>query len=57
MMRDQLLSSVHNLAKRQRLWNKVAQVVESNDNIALKSVVQHGQPLTVWEWTGNTDAR
>lgn len=56
-MRDQLLSSEHALAKRQRLWNKVAPLVESNDNIQLKEAVHRGQPLSVWEWTGNTDAR
>ncbi|PVU93173.1 hypothetical protein BB561_003417 [Smittium simulii] len=37
---------------RQRIWQKVVQIVEKNTNVRTKSTIIRGQPMRTWEWVG-----
>lgn len=47
-----MLRSEHSPAARQRLWEKVARVVEGNANVRTRQARSRGEWLRVWEWVG-----
>ena len=51
-LRDHVLREQHSSATRQRLWNKVAKVVEENANVRTRQAMKRGEWLRVWEWVG-----
>ncbi|GAA6000908.1 uncharacterized protein JCM10292_006485 [Rhodotorula paludigena] len=51
-LRDLVLQSEHSPARRARLWQKVARVVEGNANVRVGDVEVNGEELRGWTWTG-----
>ncbi|KAF5365666.1 hypothetical protein D9758_003311 [Tetrapyrgos nigripes] len=53
-LRDLILQDVHSVASRQRVWDQVEKVVESNANVrANLEEVGGGDELRVWRWVGS----
>ncbi|SOV08620.1 related to SRC1 - involved in sister chromatid segregation [Ustilago sp. UG-2017a] len=51
-LRDHILSEEHNGKTRNRLWKKVAKVVEENSNVRTRQAQKKGEWLRVWQWVG-----
>ena len=51
-LRDHLLADVHQSKTRNRLWRKVAKVVEENSNVRTRQAQKKGEYLRVWQWVG-----
>ncbi|EGZ77615.1 hypothetical protein NEUTE2DRAFT_100723 [Neurospora tetrasperma FGSC 2509] len=52
-LRDDVLRSVHRLAERERVWKKVAAVVEQNSNVRTgQRESSSGEIARAWEWIG-----
>ncbi|KAN0066093.1 inner nuclear membrane protein enriched at telomere/subtelomere region [Thecaphora frezii] len=51
-LRDHVLRSEPSTSARQRLWKKVAKVVEENSNVRTRQANKRGEWLRVWEWVG-----
>ncbi|TKY90418.1 hypothetical protein EX895_000416 [Sporisorium graminicola] len=51
-LRDHVLSEVHHAGARNRLWKKVASVVEENSNVRVRQAQKRGEWLRVWQWVG-----
>ncbi|CDR98645.1 related to SRC1-involved in sister chromatid segregation [Sporisorium scitamineum] len=51
-LRDHVLSEVHHAGTRNRLWKKVAKVVEENSNVRTRQAQKRGEWLRVWQWVG-----
>ncbi|KAK4168720.1 Man1-Src1p-C-terminal domain-containing protein [Cladorrhinum sp. PSN259] len=52
-LRDDLLRSMHNLADRERLWQRVRALVEQNANVRTGERESHnGEMGRAWEWIG-----
>ncbi|KAK3996337.1 Man1-Src1p-C-terminal domain-containing protein [Cladorrhinum sp. PSN332] len=52
-LRDDLLRSMHNLADRERLWQRVRALVEQNANVRTGQRESHnGEMGRAWEWIG-----
>ncbi|EPQ32256.1 uncharacterized protein PFL1_00453 [Pseudozyma flocculosa PF-1] len=51
-LRDHVLRSEHSRSARQRLWKKVANIVEENSNVRTNEVKWRGEYQRVWEWVG-----
>lgn len=57
-LRDFILQDEHVLSKRQRIWEKVAAVVEGNANIRVnQEEVDGGDEVKVWRWVGSARRR
>jgi hypothetical protein len=57
-LRDSLLQEVHSASSRQKVWDKVEKVVESNTNVrANLEEVEDGDELRVWRWIGQPGRR
>jgi hypothetical protein len=55
-LRDDVLRSHHSLAKRERFWTKVKEVVEQNSNVRTSQREgRHGEFGRAWEWIGPMD--
>ncbi|PWZ02803.1 hypothetical protein BCV70DRAFT_197065 [Testicularia cyperi] len=51
-LRDHILSECHDPKTRNRLWKKVARVVEHNSNVRTRQAQKKGEWLRVWQWIG-----
>ncbi|PHH88006.1 hypothetical protein CDD83_8129 [Cordyceps sp. RAO-2017] len=52
-LRDDVLRSVHSLAERERIWQKVKAVVEQNSNVRTSQREgRSGEVGRAWEWIG-----
>lgn len=51
-LRDHILSEEHKAGTRNRLWKKVAKVVEENSNVRTRQAQKKGEWLRVWQWVG-----
>ena len=51
-LRDHILAGEHNGKVRNRLWKKVARVVEENSNVRTRQAQKKGEWLRVWQWVG-----
>ncbi|GAB1311131.1 inner nuclear membrane protein enriched at [Madurella fahalii] len=52
-LRDDVLRSMHSLADRERLWQRVRAVVEQNSNVRRgQREGRNGEVGTAWEWIG-----
>lgn len=51
-LRDHILSEEHQAKARNRLWKKVARVVEENSNVRTRQAQKKGEWLRVWQWVG-----
>jgi len=52
-LRDDLLRSMHSLADRERLWQRVRALVEQNANVRTGQRESHnGEMGRAWEWIG-----
>ncbi|KAJ1030432.1 hypothetical protein NDA16_001341 [Ustilago loliicola] len=51
-LRDHILSEEHNGKTRNRLWKKVAKIVEENSNVRTRQAQKKGEWLRVWQWVG-----
>jgi hypothetical protein len=55
-LRDDVLRSVHSLAERDRIWQRVKVVVEQNSNIRTSQREnRNGEVGRAWEWIGPLD--
>lgn len=52
-LRDLALEQIHSPIERQKLWNKVKVIIESNSNIQLKQIEIEGEITDVIEWKNN----
>ncbi|TFY54662.1 hypothetical protein EVJ58_g8723 [Rhodofomes roseus] len=53
-LRDELLQGEHSVAVRQRIWLKVAQIVEANTNIQTSlEETDEGDEMVTWRWLGS----
>jgi hypothetical protein len=56
-LRDDVLRSMHSLADRDRLWQRVRAVVEQNSNVRTGQRESHnGEVGRAWEWIGPSRA-
>lgn len=56
-MRDDVLRSVHRLAERERIWQRVRAVVEQNTNVRTgQREGKNGEVGRAWEWIGPSGA-
>lgn len=54
-LRDDVLRSLHRLADRERLWQRVRAVVEQNSNVRTgQREGRNGEVGRAWEWIGPT---
>ncbi|KAI1640533.1 Man1-Src1p-C-terminal domain-containing protein [Biscogniauxia mediterranea] len=54
-LRDDVLRSVHSLAQRERIWQRVKRVVEQNSNVRTSQREgRSGEVGRAWEWIGPT---
>ncbi|SJX60240.1 related to SRC1-involved in sister chromatid segregation [Sporisorium reilianum f. sp. reilianum] len=51
-LRDHVLRDVHHARTRNRLWQRVAHVVEENSNVRTRQAQKRGEWLRVWQWIG-----
>jgi hypothetical protein len=52
-LRDDVLRSVHSIAERQRIWQRVKAVVEQNSNVRTSQREgRSGEIGRAWEWIG-----
>ncbi|SPO19851.1 related to SRC1 - involved in sister chromatid segregation [Ustilago trichophora] len=51
-LRDHILAGEHKAKARNRLWRKVAKVVEENSNVRTRQAQKKGEWLRVWQWVG-----
>ncbi|EST09833.1 HeH/LEM domain protein [Kalmanozyma brasiliensis GHG001] len=51
-LRDHVLAEEHHAGTRNRLWKKVAKVVEENSNVRVRQAQKKGEWLRVWQWIG-----
>lgn len=49
-LRDLILSSERNLARKMRLWEAVSRKVDRNTNVKHSLLEIHGEVMKVWEW-------
>lgn len=52
-LRDQILRDEHSPVDRQRVWEKVRKVVETNANVRTNLEEVKGEDTIVWRWVGN----
>lgn len=51
-LRDDILINEFNTDQRNKLWNKVREVVENNSNIRTRLAEINGEWIRAWEWIG-----
>jgi hypothetical protein len=51
-LRDVVLHDVHDALARNRIWNKVQSIVETNSNVRASNGEMYGEPVRLWEWIG-----
>lgn len=52
-LRDDVLRSVHKVAERERIWQRVKKVVEQNSNVRTgQREGRNGEVGRAWEWIG-----
>ncbi|SNX81517.1 related to SRC1 - involved in sister chromatid segregation [Melanopsichium pennsylvanicum] len=51
-LRDHILAGEHKAKTRNRLWKKVAKIVEENSNVRTRQAQRKGEWLRVWQWVG-----
>jgi len=52
-LRDDVLRNEHSIAKREKLWSKVRNIVEMNANVrSSQRESRSGEISRVWEWIG-----
>jgi hypothetical protein len=57
-LRDFVLQDEHSAKKRQRLFDKVAKVVEQNANVRVSQEESaNGDEVRVWRWVGSARRR
>lgn len=55
-LRDDVLRAEHSVSKREKLWQKVRNIVEMNANVrSSQRESRSGEISRVWEWIGHVD--
>ncbi|KAI8869640.1 hypothetical protein GQ42DRAFT_163282 [Ramicandelaber brevisporus] len=55
-LRDELMRDEWNMARRERIWERVTRIVEANSNVRPSSTTVKGDIYRVWEWVGSMPA-
>jgi hypothetical protein len=51
-LRDYILCDIHDLAERNRIWDKVRVIVDKNTNVRRRVMELEGEETEAWQWVG-----